>query len=110
MTQFDFWLERLARRVRWGEFLHRVANWLAVYLLAAGTIVLVGKLVVPRQSWPGPLEAADQQAVAWLLALVVLGFLALRSGRVPLQPDETSGPCRLARLSARGRWLADDVK
>lgn len=73
MTQFDFWLERLARRVRWGEFLHRVANWLAVYLLAAGTIVLMGKLAVPRQSWPGPLEAADQQAVAWLLGLVVLG-------------------------------------
>ena len=42
MSQFDQWIDRLARRVRLGEFLHRAANWLAVYLLAVGGLILAG--------------------------------------------------------------------
>ncbi|MFP6768159.1 MAG: hypothetical protein VB859_08315 [Planctomycetaceae bacterium] len=73
MTQFDHWIERLARRVRWGEFLHRAANWLAVYLLLVGGLVLAGKLLVPRTDWPGLVGGEYRAAVAWLLLACVAG-------------------------------------
>jgi len=73
MSQFDHWIERLARRVRWGEFLHRAANWLAVYLMVAGGVVLAAKLLVPRETWPGPLAGEYAVAVGWLLVICGLG-------------------------------------
>jgi len=73
MSQFDQWIDRLARRVRIGEFLHRAANWLAVYLLAVGGLILAGKLLVPREIWPGPLGGDYRSAVSWLLVLCGLG-------------------------------------
>jgi len=77
MSQFDQWIDRLARRVRLGEFLHRAANWLAVYLLAVGGLILAGKLLVPREIWPGPLGGGYRPAVSWLLALCGLGSAVL---------------------------------
>ena len=73
MSQFEHWIERLARRVRWGEFLHRAANWLAVYLLVVGGVVLAGKLLVPRETWPGPLGGGYATSVGWLLVICGLG-------------------------------------
>jgi len=73
MSQFDHWIERLARRVRWGEFLHRAANWLAVYLMVTGGVVLAAKLLVPRETWPGPLGGEYAAAVGWLLVICGLG-------------------------------------
>ena len=77
MSQFDQWIDRLARRVRIGEFLHRAANWLAVYLLAVGGLILAGKLLVPRELWPGPLGGDYRSAVSWLLVLCGLGAAML---------------------------------
>ena len=73
MSQFDRWIERLAWRVRWGEFLHRAANWLAIYLMVAGGVVLAAKLLVPRETWPGPLSGEYAAAVGWLLVICGLG-------------------------------------
>jgi len=75
MSQFDRWIERLALRVRWGEFLHRAANWLAIYLVVVGGVVLAGKLLVPRDIWPGPLAGEYAMAVGWLLLICGLGAL-----------------------------------
>tara|TARA_B100000029_G_scaffold5449_1_gene6038 strand:+ start:746 stop:2002 length:1257 start_codon:yes stop_codon:yes gene_type:complete len=77
MSQFDQWIDRLARRVRLGEFLHRAANWLAVYLLVVGALILAGKLLVPREIWPGPLGGGYRPAVSWLLVLCGLGSAVL---------------------------------
>ena len=50
MSQFDRWIDRLALRVRWGEFLHRAAKGLPIYLVVAGTVILACKLLVPREA------------------------------------------------------------
>ena len=75
MPIFDQWIDRLARRVRWGEFLHRVANWLVVYLFAFGGMVLVGKLLVPRSSWPWPAWPGDAGRFECVMLLLVAGVV-----------------------------------
>tara|TARA_B100000029_G_scaffold444228_1_gene463855 strand:- start:34 stop:1323 length:1290 start_codon:yes stop_codon:yes gene_type:complete len=77
MSQFDVWIERLARRIRWGECLHRAAHWLAIYLLVVGGILLAGKLLVPRESWPGPLAGEYSASVRWQLGLCTSGAVLL---------------------------------
>ncbi|GIT29350.1 MAG: hypothetical protein Ct9H300mP1_13960 [Planctomycetaceae bacterium] len=67
--------DRLARRVRLGEFLHRAANWLAVYLLGSGPDP-GRQVLVPREIWPGPWVAVTS-GVSWLLVLCGLGSAVL---------------------------------
>jgi len=73
MSQFDRWIDRLALRVRWGEFLHRAANGLAIYLVVVGSVILACKLLVPREAWPEPLDDGNSLAVGWLLVICGLG-------------------------------------
>ena len=73
MSQFDRWIDRLALRVRWGEFLHRAANGLAIYLVVAGSLILACKLLVPREAWPEPLDGGNSLAIGWLLGICGLG-------------------------------------
>ena len=51
MSQMDHWIDRYLRRLQFGIFLHRVADWLAVFLFTFGTSVLIVKLLLP-QLWP----------------------------------------------------------
>lgn len=47
----DRWINRCWRRLRLGQFLKVAADWLAMYLLLLGTVILAVKLVWP-QFWP----------------------------------------------------------
>src|SRR5687768_10499846 len=51
MAPMERWIERYQRRVRIGEFLHRAAEFFAVFLFCWGGAILVSRLWVP-QWWP----------------------------------------------------------
>lgn len=51
---FDRWINRCWRRLRFGQFLKVVADWLAMYLLLLGSVILAVKLGWP-QYWPNVL-------------------------------------------------------
>ena len=65
----DLWISRCWRRLRFGQFLKSAADWLAIYLLAFGTTVLLVKLAAPAL-WPDTLWLAigtiPVVVVAWL--------------------------------------------
>ncbi|MDB5336912.1 MAG: hypothetical protein JWN70_2531, partial [Planctomycetaceae bacterium] len=71
MPPMNRWIEQFQRRVLLGEFLHRAADALAIFLFVFGTIVLTVRLAVP-QLWPHVLwlaaGAVPVAAVAWWLA------------------------------------------
>ena len=71
MAPMNRWIEQFQRRILLGEFLHRAADALAVFLLVFGTIVLAVRLAVP-QLWPHVLwltaGAVPVAGVAWWLA------------------------------------------
>ncbi len=48
---FDRWIDRCWRRLRFGQFLKVAADWLAMYLLLLGSVILAVKLGWP-QYWP----------------------------------------------------------
>ncbi|MEX0716529.1 MAG: hypothetical protein WD066_08080 [Planctomycetaceae bacterium] len=73
MTSADIWVDRELRRLRFGAFLERAAEWLAAFLFVFGGAVLVVKLAVPSL-WPHILWSG-------LLALPVLAGAWWRSGR-----------------------------
>ena len=67
----DRWINRCWQRLRFGQFLTKAADWLAVYLLVFGTAVLAVKLGWP-QFWPNVLWLAGGvvpvSALAWWLS------------------------------------------
>lgn len=67
----DRWIDRCWSRLRFGEFLHAAADWLAVYLFVFGSAVLIVKLGMP-QFWPQVLwlavGAAPVAIAAWLIS------------------------------------------
>ncbi len=67
----DRWINRCWQRLRFGQFLTKVADWVAVYLVVFGTAVLVVKLVWP-QLWPNVLWLAvgvlPVAGIAWWLS------------------------------------------
>ena len=71
MPPMNRWIEQFQRRVLLGEFLHRAADALAIFLFVFGTIVLAVRLAVP-QLWPHVLwfaiGAIPVAAAAWWLA------------------------------------------
>ena len=71
MPPMNRWIEQFQRRILLGEFLHRAADALAIFLFVFGTIVLAVRLAVP-QYWPNVLwlaaGAVPVAAVAWWLA------------------------------------------
>lgn len=71
MPPMNRWIEQFQRRVLLGEFLHRAADALAIFLFVFGTSVLAVRLAVP-QLWPHVLwlaaGAVPVAAVAWWLA------------------------------------------
>ncbi len=71
MPPMNRWIEQFQRRVLLGEFLHRAADALAIFLFTFGTIVLTVRLAVP-QLWPHVLwlaaGAVPVAAGAWWLA------------------------------------------
>ncbi len=71
MPPMNRWIEQFQRRVLLGEFLHRAADALAIFLFVFGTIVLAVRLAVP-QLWPHVLwfaiGAIPVAAGAWWLA------------------------------------------
>ena len=68
MPPMNRWIDQFQRRVLLGEFLHRAADALAIFLLVFGTVVLAVRLAVP-QLWPHVLwlaaGAVPVAAVAW---------------------------------------------
>lgn len=71
MTTRDQWVDHYLRKVRFGQFLHRSAEWLAAYLFTFGTAVLIVKLMIP-QLWPHVLWMAlgllPAIGMAWLIS------------------------------------------
>lgn len=67
----DRWINRCWRRLRFGQFLKVSADWLAMYLLCFGTVVLAVKLRWP-QLWPQvlwlTLGTIPVTTVAWWLS------------------------------------------
>ena len=65
---FDRWITRHVRRVQIGQFLHRLADFGAVFLCVFGLVVLLSKLAIP-QLWPHVLWLAlgmvPVAALAW---------------------------------------------
>jgi hypothetical protein len=65
------WIERFHRRLTWGAFLRRAAEFLAAFLFVFGTAVLIVRLFVP-ELWPHVLwlgcGAVPATAAAWWLA------------------------------------------
>lgn len=51
MQKLDYWIHRQLRRLRFGVFLGRAAEYVALFLLAFGAVVLVCKLWLPW-FWP----------------------------------------------------------
>src|SRR5262245_58885118 len=64
--QFDRWVQRRVRRIRVGHFLHRAADFGAIFFCLFGVVVLFSKLAIPAW-WPH---------VLWLAAGVVPVALA----------------------------------
>lgn len=68
MTAKDRWIDRHLRRLHFGQFLQRAVEWVALYLLAFGTAVLIVKLMLPAL-WPHVLWIAvgvvPVTAAAW---------------------------------------------
>lgn len=50
----ELWIARCWKRLRFGQFLTSVADWLAVYLFVLGSAVLITKLAMP-EFWPNVL-------------------------------------------------------
>jgi hypothetical protein len=71
MQTLNRWIKRFQTRVLWGEFLHRAADGLVIFLFVFGTIVLAVRLTLPH-FWPHVLWlAAGSLPVAgwaWWLA------------------------------------------
>lgn len=71
MPPMNRWIELFQRRVMLGEFLHRAADALTVFLFVFGTLVLTVRLVLP-QLWPHVLwlgvGAVPVAIVAWWMA------------------------------------------
>lgn len=71
MPPMNRWIELFQRRVLLGEFLHRAADALAVFLFVFGTAVLIVRLTLP-QFWPHVLwlavGALPVAAGAWWVA------------------------------------------
>ena len=71
MLPMNRWIEQFQRRIVIGEFVHRVADGLAIFLFVWGTLVLGVRLAVP-QLWPHVLwlmiGAFPVAAVAWWVA------------------------------------------
>lgn len=71
MPPMNRWIELFQRRVLLGEFLHRAADALAIFLFVFGTAVLTVRLTFP-QMWPHVLwlaiGALPVAAGAWCLA------------------------------------------
>jgi hypothetical protein len=71
MPPMNRWIDQFQRRVLLGEFLHRAADALAIFLFVFGTSVLAVRLAVP-QLWPHVLwlavGAVPVAAAAWWLA------------------------------------------
>lgn len=71
MHPMNRWIERFHNRVLWGEFLHRVADGLVIYLFVFGTAILAVRLTLP-QFWPHVLWLAvgsiPVAAWAWWVA------------------------------------------
>jgi hypothetical protein len=61
MNPFEVWITRQRRRLSLGVFLTAFADWMAIFLLAFGTSVLIVKLGKPG-FWP---------AILWLAALAI---------------------------------------
>ncbi|MBX3438748.1 MAG: hypothetical protein KF861_14735, partial [Planctomycetaceae bacterium] len=75
MTARDRWIDRHLRRLHFGQFLQRAVEWLAVYLFAFGTAVLIVKLMLPAL-WPHVLWVA-----AGVVPVTVAAWWASRVGR-----------------------------
>lgn len=58
------WVKRHIQRIRFGQFLHRAADFGAGFLFAFGGVVLIAKLVVP-QLWPHVLWLAAGVLPVW---------------------------------------------
>lgn len=71
LPDFEQWIARCWRRLRFGQFLSSAADWLAVYLFVLGSVVLIAKLAVP-QLWPHvlwfALGAVPVACVAWWIS------------------------------------------
>jgi hypothetical protein len=71
MSARDRWIARHLRRLHFGQFLQRAAEWMAVYLFAFGSLVLIVKLLLPGL-WPHVLwlglGAVPVTIAAWMLA------------------------------------------
>lgn len=71
MTSMDRWVERHQRRMAFGLFLERAADWLVGFFFVFGTAVLVVKLLAPGL-WPNVLWIAlavlPVSVAAWLLS------------------------------------------
>ncbi|MEX2287488.1 MAG: hypothetical protein WD648_10390 [Planctomycetaceae bacterium] len=66
---FNQWIDRYLRRLAFGRFLQKAAEWMGGFLFAFGTLVLLVKLMIPAW-WPHVLwvgaAAAPVALVAWL--------------------------------------------
>jgi hypothetical protein len=75
MSARDRWITRHLRRLHFGQFLQRAAEWMAVYLFAFGSLVLVVKLFLPGL-WP---------QVLWLglgaIPVTIAAWIVSRRGR-----------------------------
>jgi hypothetical protein len=71
MHPMNRWIERFHTRILWGEFLHRVADGLVIYLFVFGSAVLAVRLTLP-QFWPHVMwlaaGAVPVAAWAWWMA------------------------------------------
>lgn len=71
MSARDRWISRHLRRLHFGQFLQRAAEWMAAYLFAFGSLVLIVKLLLPGL-WPHvlwlALGALPVTIAAWVLA------------------------------------------
>ncbi len=72
MADRERWIRRHLMKLRWGQCLQRMGEWLALFLLAFGMLILLVRRLTP-DLWPH---------VLWVgLAAVPLSFLAWRSTR-----------------------------
>ncbi|MGD9856102.1 MAG: hypothetical protein AB7U20_14250 [Planctomycetaceae bacterium] len=75
MTARDRWIHRHLRRLHFGQFLQRAAEWLAAYLVLFGTAVLTVKLLIPA-FWPHVMWVA-----AGVIPVTALAWWWSRAGR-----------------------------
>ncbi len=105
MTARDRWIDRHLRRMHFGQFLQRAAEWLAGYLFVFGGAVLLVKLLLP-QFWPD---------VLWLaVASIPVTFVAWRVARLHAYTRAESVVLLDRRLDAGGLLMtlseADDAE